>query len=79
MIGPNTHTLFSRIALKIILAVSISVLLIQLPFVGVIEKKIYDLELSNILDQQARFTEASAIYMAELIDEGNEDLSLIHI
>ncbi len=78
MTDQDTHTLFSRIALKIILAVSISVLLIQLPFVGVIEKKIYDLELSNILDQQARFTEASAIYMAELIDEGNEDsLNLI--
>jgi len=70
---PNTKNLFSRIALKIILAVSISVLLIQLPFVGVIEKKIHDSELSKVLDQQSRFTEASAIYMAELIAEDNED------
>lgn len=69
----SKNSLFSRLALKIILTVSISVLLIQLPFISVIENKIYDSELSKVLDQQSRFTEASAIYMAELIDEGNED------
>jgi len=67
------RALFNRLALKIIAAISISVLLIQLAFIGLIEGRIYNTEYGNIVDQQITFTEANAIYIAELISEDNED------
>lgn len=64
---------FSRLALKIIAAISMSVLLIQLAFTSYIEKNLYQAELSKLVDQQVRFTEANAIYIAELVSDENED------
>lgn len=67
------QSFFSVLALKIIAAISISVLLIQLMFISFIESSIYESELSNIVDQQITFTEANAIYIAELVSEDKED------
>lgn len=69
----DEHGLFSRLALKIIAAISVSVLLIQLAFIGILESRIYKNELANIVAQQVTFTEANAIYIAELMSENNED------
>lgn len=66
-------SVFKSLSFKIIAAISISVLLIQLAFIGYIENSIYDSELSSVVDQQIRFTEANAIYIAELISDENED------
>lgn len=65
--------LFSRLALKIIVAICTSVLVIQLVFIGYIESSIYESELESIADQQITFTEASSMYIAELAYENNED------
>lgn len=65
--------LFSRLALKIIVAICTSVLVIQLVFIGYIENSIYKSELDSIVDQQITFTEASSMYIAELAYENNED------
>lgn len=65
--------MLSRLSLKIIAAISISVLVIQLVFIGYIEKSIYASGLFNVNEQQAKFTEANAMYIAELISEENED------
>jgi len=67
------YSLFSRLALKIIVIIAISVLLIQLAFIQHIEQRVYERELTNVVEQQATFTEASAIYIAELVSERNED------
>ena len=63
----------NRLAFKIIAAISISVLVIQLASIDYIENNAYQSDLSNIQEQQIIFTEASAIYIAELIAENNED------
>ncbi len=67
------HKVFSRLALKIIAVISLSVLIIQLLFIAHIENSIYESELQTVLDQQKTFTEANAIYIAELMSEDNED------
>ena len=70
---PGKRTVFNRLAIKIIAVISISVLLIQLAFTGFLDRRIYNTELGHILDQQVTFTEANAIYIAELVAEDNED------
>lgn len=65
--------LYKRLVSKIILAISLSVLVIQLGFVRYIDKRIYDIELSKLVDQQTSFTEANAIYIAEMASENQED------
>lgn len=65
--------LFGRLALKIIVAISASVLIIELVFIGHIENGIYKSELDSIAEQQIKFTEASSMYIAELSAENNED------
>ena len=69
----ESKTLFSRLALKIIGAISICVLVIQLLFIGYIENSIYQSELKTVANQQVIFTEASSMYIAELAAEDNED------
>lgn len=69
----NSNRIFSRLALKIIAVISLSVLVIQLLFITYIENSIYESELQSVVDQQKRFTEANAIYIAELMSEDNED------
>jgi len=64
---------FGRLALKIVFAISFSVLVIQLALLGYVENRIYESELDKIVYQQQRFTEANAMYMAELIDDNQED------
>ncbi len=66
-------SVFSRLTLKIIVAISMSVLIIQLVFIGYIENSIYQSELAVVSDQQVVFTEANAMYIAELIADENED------
>jgi len=67
------NVIFSWLSLKIIAAISISVLIIQLAFLGYIEKRISASEHSKIVDQQEQFTVANAMYISELVSEGDED------
>ncbi|MBX2838908.1 MAG: EAL domain-containing protein [Gammaproteobacteria bacterium] len=69
----DAKSFFSVIALKIIVAISVSVLLLQLVLVYFIDRELYQLELAKVLEQQTKFTEASGMYMAELIEENAED------
>ncbi len=64
---------FSRLSLKIIVAISISVLVIQLAFLGYIERRISASEHAKVIDQQEHFTVANAMYISEIVSENNED------
>lgn len=62
----------SKLSLKLITVIGLTVLVIQLIFIAYFGNSSYQAELGKAAQQQKLFTEANAIYLAEEIDDENE-------
>ena len=65
--------LLSKISLKIVAAISMSVLLILTLFIGYIESQSYAKQRTHLQDQQRHITEVQAILLSEQIFNDDED------